>query len=76
MGGAVPPLPHTPSWRGAQLGGAQGYILRHVRMLRTITKQIKLDFNFMKIGGQYGWKLNSYDKRYCSLGIAIDTVKK
>jgi hypothetical protein len=24
MGGAVPPLPNTPSWRGAQLGGAQG----------------------------------------------------
>jgi len=24
MGGAVPPLSHTPSWRGAQLGGAQG----------------------------------------------------
>jgi hypothetical protein len=23
MGGAVPPLPNTPSWRGAQLGGAQ-----------------------------------------------------
>jgi hypothetical protein len=24
MGGAVPPLLNTPSWRGAQLGGAQG----------------------------------------------------
>jgi hypothetical protein len=23
MGGAVPPLPNTPSWRDAQLGGAQ-----------------------------------------------------
>jgi hypothetical protein len=22
MGGAVPPLPNTPSWRSAQLGGA------------------------------------------------------
>jgi len=26
MGGAVPPLPNTPSWRGAQLGGAQGQL--------------------------------------------------
>jgi hypothetical protein len=26
MGGAVPPLPHTPSWRGAQLGGAEGQL--------------------------------------------------
>jgi hypothetical protein len=24
MGGAVPPLPNTPSWRGAQPGGEQG----------------------------------------------------
>jgi hypothetical protein len=24
MGGAVPPLPNTPSWRDGQLGGAQG----------------------------------------------------
>jgi hypothetical protein len=24
MGGAVPPLPNTSSWRGAQLEGAQG----------------------------------------------------
>jgi hypothetical protein len=24
MGGAVPPLPHAPSWRGAQLGGSTG----------------------------------------------------
>jgi len=23
MGGAIPPTPNTPSWRGAQLGGAQ-----------------------------------------------------
>jgi hypothetical protein len=26
MGGAVPSLPNTPSWRGAQLGGAQGQL--------------------------------------------------
>jgi hypothetical protein len=26
MGGAVHPLPHTPSWRSAQLGGAQGQL--------------------------------------------------
>jgi len=26
MGGTVPPLPNTPSWRGAQLGGAQGQL--------------------------------------------------
>jgi hypothetical protein len=26
MDGAVPPLPNTPSWRGAQLGGAQGQL--------------------------------------------------
>jgi hypothetical protein len=25
-GGAVPPFPNTPSWRGAQLGGAQGQL--------------------------------------------------
>jgi hypothetical protein len=27
MGGAVPPLPNTPSWRGAELGGAQRQLL-------------------------------------------------
>jgi hypothetical protein len=26
VGGAVPPLPHAPSWRDAQVGGAQGQI--------------------------------------------------
>jgi hypothetical protein len=26
MGGAVPPLPNTLSWRGAQSGGAQGQL--------------------------------------------------
>jgi hypothetical protein len=26
MGGAVPPLPNTPSWRSAQLGRAQGQL--------------------------------------------------
>jgi len=32
MGGVVPPFPNTPSWRGAQLGGAQGQlypVLKH-----------------------------------------------
>jgi hypothetical protein len=35
MGGAVPPLPNTPSWRGAQLGGAQGqlYLYLYVNKL-------------------------------------------
>jgi len=23
MGGSVPPLPHTPSWRSAPLGGVE-----------------------------------------------------
>jgi len=27
MGGAVPLVPNTPSWRGAQLGRAQGHTL-------------------------------------------------
>jgi hypothetical protein len=27
MSGAIPPLPHTPSWRGAQLKKAQGQLL-------------------------------------------------
>jgi len=26
MRGAVPPVPNAPSWRGAQLGGAQGQL--------------------------------------------------
>jgi len=26
MCGVVPPLPNTPSWSGAQLGGAQGQL--------------------------------------------------
>jgi hypothetical protein len=26
MGEAVPPFPNTPSWRGDQLGGAQGQL--------------------------------------------------
>jgi hypothetical protein len=26
MGGDVPPLPNTPSWRGDQSGGAQGQL--------------------------------------------------
>jgi hypothetical protein len=26
MGGAVSPLPNTPSWHGAQLGGVQGQL--------------------------------------------------
>jgi len=26
MGGAVPPLPNTPSWRGTQLGEAEGQL--------------------------------------------------
>jgi hypothetical protein len=34
MGGAVPPLPNTPSWRGAQLRGAQGqlYLLPSIHL--------------------------------------------
>jgi hypothetical protein len=31
MGGAVPPLPNAPSWRGAQLGGAQGQLFFFIR---------------------------------------------
>jgi hypothetical protein len=33
MGGAIPPLPNTPSWRGAQLGGAQGQLYLFLRFI-------------------------------------------
>jgi hypothetical protein len=33
VGGAVPPLPNAPSWRGAQLGGAQGQLYFYLYLL-------------------------------------------
>jgi hypothetical protein len=36
MGGAVPPLPNTPSWRGAQLGGSTQARLVHTIIFQTL----------------------------------------
>jgi hypothetical protein len=40
MGGAVHPLPNTPSWRGAPLGGAQGQLYLYLLYI--------LIFNFVE----------------------------
>jgi hypothetical protein len=39
MGGAVPPLPNTPSWRGAQLGGARGQLYLYISIAHIINEQ-------------------------------------
>jgi hypothetical protein len=37
MRGAIPPLPNTPSWRGAQLKKAQGQLYRlTVKLLKAV----------------------------------------
>jgi hypothetical protein len=40
MCGVVPPLPNTPSWSGAQLGGAQGTI---ILVKRTVKKLLIME---------------------------------
>jgi hypothetical protein len=42
MGGALPPLPNTPSWRGDQLGGAQGLTTSKFKSLGA--KMVQLNF--------------------------------
>jgi hypothetical protein len=41
MGRAVPPLPNTPSWRGAQLGGAKGQLYLLPYFLGTLGGKLK-----------------------------------
>jgi hypothetical protein len=47
MSGAVPPLPSTPSWRGAQLNEAQGqlylYLIKSYRGVREPVTSWKLN---------------------------------
>jgi hypothetical protein len=42
MGGAVPPLPNMPSWRGAQLGGAQGQLYLYLYIFECKSKVLPL----------------------------------
>jgi hypothetical protein len=46
MGGAVPPLPNTPSWRGAPLGGAQGQLYLYLLWENFTTIVIKHENRF------------------------------
>jgi hypothetical protein len=54
MGGAVPPLPNTPSWHGAELGGAQG------RLLHNFARKYRLIFI------KYYFSLRVYSRRFKS----------
>jgi hypothetical protein len=42
MSGAIPPLPNTPSWRGARLKEAQGQLYLHLLPFALHEVQIKL----------------------------------
>jgi len=48
MCGAVPPLPNAPSWRGAQLGGAQGQLYPMLCMFKSYVKRETLNMEVLQ----------------------------
>jgi hypothetical protein len=48
---AVPPLPNTPSWRGAQLGGAKGQLHLYLYLTHDAREYICFHASAFKLGG-------------------------
>jgi hypothetical protein len=52
---AIPPLPHTPSWRGAQVKNSTGTILPYKYPFATLSAEMKEGHNKEICHSEFVW---------------------